>query len=403
MKKIIVTASVIWVFLIGVSFFWNYHNFQSEQKEITRKAAVSFFDLVLFTRAWNAGHGGVYVPVSSATLPNPYLDIPMRDLKINDKLTLTKINPAYMTRQLSEIAAKHIGVQFHITSLKPIRPKNQPTKMERAALEAFEKGQKYADAVFTRDGKDYFFFMAPLKTTKYCLPCHAKQGYKEGDIRGGISVTLSFIPKIKLTALLISHVFIGLAGLAGIFYAGNRINRAYKVIQHQAVIDALTGIPNRGSFTDTIVREFKRTQRDNQPLSLIICDVDHFKLYNDTYGHSEGDQCLIAVAKAIKDTLVRPGDFCARYGGEEFVVVLPNTPEDGAVQVANRIRENVLALKIPHEKSPPLHLVSISLGVATAHPYTEAKHEHLIKLADDALYTAKEKGRNQVELAKETA
>jgi diguanylate cyclase (GGDEF)-like protein len=129
-----------------------------------------------------------------------------------------------------------------------------------------------------------------------------------------------------------------------------------------------------------------------------MCDIDNFKSYNDTYGHSEGDECLKQIAQTIKKTLRRPRDFCARYGGEEFVIVLPDTPEEGAVRMAEEIRENVQKTKLPHARSSPLDVVTLSLGVSTMIGDALTSYEELLQQADRALYMAKQKGRNRVEI-----
>jgi diguanylate cyclase (GGDEF)-like protein len=398
MKKSLPIVCCIWIILVAASYTWNYSNASKEQKTIAFQTARSFFNQILISRAWNAVHGGVYVPVSKDTQPNPYLDDPLRDIEINEGLKLTKINPAFMTRQIAEIAAKREGIHFHITSLNPIRPENKPTPDEESALKTFENGaQEFGRIVHSESGST-FFYMAPLKTDKTCLSCHARQGYKEGDIRGGISVTLPFVSKIPVLALMIGHIGIGLVGLIGIIISGSKLNNAYDVIKRQAVIDALTGIPNRRSFSDHILKEVNRSRREKFPLSVIMGDIDNFKLYNDTYGHGGGDECLRKVAQAINKTLKRPSDFCARYGGEEFVIVLPNTDQAGAMFIAEDIRKNVVNLQISHEKSLPSGFVTISLGVATTDVNVTISDEELTKQADNALYSAKEKGRNRVEL-----
>jgi len=308
------------------------------------------------------------------------------------------INPAFMTRQVSEIAEKKEGIKFHITSRNPIRPENRATEIEEAALKEFEKGIP-EKGIIKRSGGGYsFFYMAPLITDISCLKCHAKQGYKEGDIRGGISVTLPFIPEVSFTMILSSHILLLSAGLIGIFFFGIRLADAYETIKRQAVFDALTGIPNRHSFSERILTEFNRSLRDRNPLSVIIGDIDHFKLYNDTYGHAGGDECLKIVAKTIQKSLKRPGDFCARYGGEEFIIILPATDQKGAKAIADEIRSNILAINIPHEKSLTHKIVTISLGVATKEHGEMITHERLLKMADDALYQAKDTGRNRAEV-----
>jgi len=136
--------------------------------------------------------------------------------------------------------------------------------------------------------------------------------------------------------------------------------------------------------------------REKMPLSLILCDVDFFKLYNDTYGHQAGDECLKKVAQAMQNTIKRPGDLVARYGGEEFAIILPNTPMSGAFHIAEEIRAKIVCLHLDHEKSKVCDRVTVSLGVATIIPEPEFTPEMLIATADFALYRAKEQGRNCV-------
>ncbi len=223
-----------------------------------------------------------------------------------------------MTRQISEIAMGQDGVQLHITSLKPIRPPNEPTAREKEFLKEFEAGIKEKEMFIKEGEKTLYFYMAPLITKQACLKCHSKQGYKEGDIRGGISVTIPIVMKIPFLSLLYGHIVLGLVGVAGIVIGGRKLNIAYETITKLAVFDHLTGVPNRRHFTETLLIEYKRSQRYQEPLSVIMCDVDNFKAYNDIYGHNNGDLCLEKVAQTIKSSLERPADFCARYGGQSF-------------------------------------------------------------------------------------
>ncbi len=397
MKKNIFIVCAIWAAITASSFFWNYRNALSEQRSLAFQTARSCFQQIVLFRSWNAAHGAVFVPVTKYSQPNPYLQVPLRDIKVNKALTLTQVNPAYMTRQLSEIALIRDGIKFHITSLKPIRPGNRATPIEEAALKNFEKGSTEEGAIINNGEGKAFFYMAALRTEASCLKCHAVQGYREGDIRGGISVILPYIPRIPLLMISAVHLFMLSAGLLGLVLAGFKLSDAYAVIRRQAVFDALTGIPNRHSFSERILTEYNRSLRDSYPLSIIMGDIDNFKLYNDTYGHAAGDECLRSVAKSIEKSLKRPGDFCARYGGEEFIIILPATDQSGAVKIADEIRDNIFNLKIPHEKSIPAQLVTISLGVATKNTGEIIAHDGLLKMADDALYIAKEKGRNRVE------
>jgi diguanylate cyclase (GGDEF)-like protein len=173
------------------------------------------------------------------------------------------------------------------------------------------------------------------------------------------------------------------------------LRKANRELYRLATTDALTGIPNRRSFDEYLDREWRRMVREAAPLSLILCDIDLFKDYNDLYGHQEGDACLQAVARAIQGGAVRPGDFVARYGGEEFVVVMPSTPAKGALHIAEGIRKAVHRLGLPHGSSDVDDVVTLSLGVSSTLPSREKKPEDLLQAADAALYDAKHQGRNR--------
>ncbi|MFC5355883.1 diguanylate cyclase [Azospirillum himalayense] len=160
--------------------------------------------------------------------------------------------------------------------------------------------------------------------------------------------------------------------------------------------DGLTGIANRRRFDEVFLREWRRCGRAQLSLSLIMLDVDQFKPYNDHYGHQAGDECLRAVAQLLAEQMMRPGDLIARYGGEEFVCLLPETDEDGAVQVAERLRQTVAERRMPHAVSHVADHITISLGVATARPTLDDTPERLTQLADGLLYEAKRAGRNRV-------
>ncbi len=166
-----------------------------------------------------------------------------------------------------------------------------------------------------------------------------------------------------------------------------------------ATTDALTGIANRRSFDAYLDREWKRMLREKTPLSLVLCDIDYFKKFNDLYGHQAGDACLQSVAQALRGCVVRPGDFVARYGGEEFVVVLPGTPVEGALHIAEQIRTDIRKLSINHAGSDVDPFVTLSLGVAQGVPSPETKADAVLRAADAALYKAKKQGRNRVVVA----
>ncbi|WP_432663502.1 diguanylate cyclase [Wukongibacter baidiensis] len=175
-----------------------------------------------------------------------------------------------------------------------------------------------------------------------------------------------------------------------------RLRELNSKLEHLSSVDVLTGISNRRSFEENVQIEWKRAVRAKKPLSLIMIDIDHFKEFNDYYGHQAGDRCLERVAKAILTSTQRPADFVARYGGEEFVVVLPEADREGALRVAERIRKKVESLEIDHEHSGVSPYVTVSLGTATLFPKEYNSPEELIYGADRALFQAKYAGRNSV-------
>jgi diguanylate cyclase (GGDEF)-like protein len=176
----------------------------------------------------------------------------------------------------------------------------------------------------------------------------------------------------------------------------NELQQANQNLQLLANLDSLTKLANRRGFDDYMQREWERMQRIRAPLSLIMCDVDFFKNYNDRYFHPIGDKCLIEVATAMRNTVRRTGDLVARYGGEEFAIVLPNTNALGAVSVAENIRSAIKNLQIIHEASSVCPYVTISVGVSTIIPTQENDFQTLIHAADRALYQAKSQGRDRV-------
>ncbi|MDC0833824.1 diguanylate cyclase/phosphodiesterase (GGDEF & EAL domains) with PAS/PAC sensor(s) [Geitlerinema sp. FC II] len=170
---------------------------------------------------------------------------------------------------------------------------------------------------------------------------------------------------------------------------------ANKELEQLANLDGLTEIANRRHFDETLDREWRRMSRQQQPLSLILGDIDFFKRYNDTYGHQAGDWCLKQVAAAFVRAAKRPSDLVARYGGEEIAVVLPNTDCKGGLQVASEIRSHLQAMKIEHGGSPIDKYVTLSLGIATIVPTPTLPETLLVNQADTALYQAKKDGRNR--------
>lgn len=177
-----------------------------------------------------------------------------------------------------------------------------------------------------------------------------------------------------------------------------QLEAANQELKRIATLDSLTGLANRRRFDEYLDVEWRRMRREQMPLSLILCDIDCFKTYNDTYGHQAGDECLRQVARALNRGAKRPADLVARYGGEEFALVLPYTDAPGAIRVAIKILVRVRALQIAHTASLVSEYVTVSLGVASTIPRQDSSPTMLIAAADEALYQAKAAGRNRVQV-----
>ncbi|PZU96262.1 MAG: diguanylate cyclase [Leptolyngbya sp.] len=241
------------------------------------------------------------------------------------------------------------------------------------------------------------------------MSCHVEL-LQSLNIRANLIVPI--LQKDRLWGLLIAHqcnetrqwqqsevnLFYQLAGQAAIAIQQSelyhQLQTANRELQRLASVDGLTQVANRRCFDDRLSAEWQRLAREQAPLSLILCDVDCFKLYNDTYGHLAGDDALRQVANAIVQASRRPSDLAARYGGEEFAVILPNTTAEGAIAVVEVIQANLAALQLPHPQSQIGDLMTLSFGVATVVPQHHLSAATLIATADQGLYRAKARGKN---------
>jgi hypothetical protein len=242
-------ALVIALFAAGTALSL-YHDIRQAREDRYRLAVSTgkvLFRTVVAARKWIAGHGGVYVPVTETLRPNPYLITPDRDVRTTAGVRLTKVNPSYMTRLVGEIL-KEEGYIVHITSLKTLRPENVPDDWERSALEKFEKGSAVEHALTDSAGSRIFRYMEPLKTEAACLDCHAQQGYRIGDTRGGIGVAFPYAPyeqSIRAAdrhAIVMHALFFG-AGLSLLLFLGRRIVNLIEHLQEtQRKVRTLEGI-----------------------------------------------------------------------------------------------------------------------------------------------------------------
>ena len=243
LKTVFLGLAFFWTLVIVMLAIWDYWQSYNMTLDVARSSANQGYSKDLVYRRWATLHGGVYAPVTPAMPPNPYLsDIPERDIKTPSGKELTLINPAYMTRQVHELGKKDLGMIGHITSLKPIRPENAPDEWEKNALQAFQQGKKEVSSIEALDSETYLRLMRPLITEVGCLKCHTTQGYKVGDIRGGISVSIPWTPFREALLSQLRNVIFGyggiwVIGILGLFFGKKRLGNY--LAERKRVEDAL--------------------------------------------------------------------------------------------------------------------------------------------------------------------
>ncbi|MEE9152261.1 MAG: ATP-binding protein [Thermoplasmata archaeon] len=232
MKRYGWALALAFTVIVAVSLLLNAVQIKQNTLESARIQARVAYEKDVIYRRWNARYTGVYVTVTEETQPNPYLsNISERDITTPSGKLLTLMNPAYMTRQVHELAKEEYNVRGHITSLNPIRPENAPDPWETKALQDFERGETEVSSVEEIEGEEYMRLMRPLFTEKVCLKCHAAQGYQEGDIRGGISVAMPLGPirtiaRKQMQTFVLGHFLVWLIGLFGIVCEIRRLSRS---------------------------------------------------------------------------------------------------------------------------------------------------------------------------------
>jgi diguanylate cyclase (GGDEF)-like protein len=417
---------------IGVSLWFDYQN----------TVATINGDVLLKVRATNNADfvyegfisdlGELFV-VSSRVPPNPNLPRDKQEIVSRDGMRLIRLNPTYVTRLVHAMEVNSEGMTRKIVSIEPTDIIDSADEWETAAIKDIEsrKIDEKFEIVKNEAGQDTVRYLSPFIIRESCTSCHT--GLKAGERYGGISVSLSYIPylnTIKRTIIPIggAHVAIWLLMLLILIAFSNSVvtqlkkkNMAEDVLldttaelnkeieicnefenelresrkrfQELAQKDPLTNLYNRRRFFELAATEIKRMQRIGGVASLAMLDIDHFKRFNDTYGHIAGDNCLKAIASKIRE-IIREIDVVARYGGEEFVFLFPQTPGDYAFSVAERLRNGLGSAPIRLEDDS-IVFITVSIGFTEIDPehINEANHEEVIHAAirdaDIALYNAK--------------
>ncbi|WP_168734285.1 diguanylate cyclase domain-containing protein [Pseudothauera nasutitermitis] len=430
-RPYVALLTALWV-LLAAPFLMlgvlDWRRIADDTAALAKERGQALFGLIELTREWNARHGGVYVPVDEASPPNPYLIHARRDLVTADGQPLTLVNPAYMTRQLADLAAEHSGVQLRITGLKPLRPGNMADPWEAAALGRFRRGEEderidfFANHPVAGAQRPVYRYMAPLHITRVCLDCHMAQGYGLGDIPGGISISmpaeglLAYRDKRRMeSALTLLGGYLLTGGLLHVLMARLRrhtlaleelsarqeaviVERTRELkllnedLRRKAHHDPLTLLPNRLLFNDRLESALNRAGRYQRSFALMLVDLDRFKEVNDAFGHATGDELLVDVARRL-ESCVRVSDTVARLGGDEFAVLLVEADEGVEVEAGKVARRVAELLSEPYLLTPGMMRVSASVGVALF-PADGEGSEDLLRHADLALYSVKLSGRN---------
>jgi diguanylate cyclase (GGDEF)-like protein len=389
--------SAIWTVGVITSLGLNIYQQKQSMLNVARTSAEISYSKDLLYRGWVSEQGGVYVPVSKKTPANPYLKVPNRDVITSEGLLLTLINPAYMTRQVNEMAMKMHTFQGHITSLNPLRPKNNADPWETDSLKKFAAGTKETTAIEMVSEKEYFRFMRPFVTEKSCLKCHAIQGHKEGDIRGGISISIPMEPlraieRSQIANLTLAYGLLWIMGLIGIGIGALSLRKqmlqrekAEEEIRILSITDTLTGLYNRRGFLTLAEQQFKVSDRARNKLILFTADLDGLKWINDTLGHAEGDTALIEAASVFKKTF-RSSDIIARIGGDEFVILSIAPEEIKLDNIFNRLQNQI---DTHNHESNRKYKLSISIGYSLYDPKNPSSINELMVSADKLMYEQK--------------
>ncbi len=420
---IFISVVIVWTVMLVSSVYWNYHNEEENVKTLALKVVKSNIKKDRRFSQWAAGHGGVYVPVSETAQPNPYLsNLPHREIVGDNNKTYTLIHPAHMLRIIMHDYKGVYGVRGSLTSLKVLNPDNEASEWERKALMKFEDKTYDQDDYYEylMGDKPVLKYMRALKVKKNCLKCHAQQGYKVGDNRGGMSVTLPLEELYseagdKLNTIVWWHVLIWLfmmIFLLIVYITMNRnlhklenlnrsleqkvadrtqeLERSNEKLKELSSTDYLTKAPNRRYFYEVGEKYFNLAKREGSSISVLMMDIDFFKQINDTYGHQAGDEILVNVSSTMKEIL-RKSDIFGRVGGEEFAILAKEENSEDALIIAEKIRNSIQAIEFVFDEKT-IH-ITISIGIAEIQP-KDARLDDIIKRADVALYMAKEDGRN---------
>lgn len=332
--------------------------------------------------------------------------------------------PATFTIELGErVSQSESGLSFRLFSNYPF-PNRQGSGGPQNIFEqkALKYLQRNPTGFYYQKAKEkdhlLFRYAEAVQMEPSCVKCHntwpgsPKTDWQVGDVRGVLEITQpidAFVAQAQegLKSIWTTLIVIGCLAVTSLILVISYLQNSNQILQAKveaktaalnrlAHLDGLTELANRRCFDQVLEQEWRRMQRQQKPLALIMCDVDYFKRFNDAYGHQAGDHCLQKIACVINANVRRTGDLATRYGGEEFAVIMPNTDHKQACLVAEKIQRAMLDLRIEHLQSEVADHVTLSIGVASTVPQPLYHPTHLVAVADAALYEAKVNGRNQI-------
>jgi PAS domain S-box-containing protein len=309
-KRYTLVLLVIWTAVVIAMATWALYSSRQTTLEAARIEAQSTFNKDLLYRRWAAMHGGIYVPVSDETPPNPYLSVPHRDVTLSTGEQMTLINPAYMTRQVHEIAQEQDGIRGHMTSLDPIRPENAPDAWETDALLAFEDGAREVSEVVMMDGEDTMRYMQAMMMEADCMVCHEEQGYEVGSVRGGISVAVPMQPYWEAhwpiqSGILFGHGLLWLLGLSGIVISRKWLIDGFR--REASTAHILREAEQRyaalfeGSMNAVYLHDFEGNFVDANDAALTLLGYTRKDIPSLNFAHLVIPQELAAVAQRLEE------------------------------------------------------------------------------------------------------
>ena len=366
--------------------------------------ARDYAELIVAARKWNSEYGGVWVVKGPGVETNPYLaQLGVKaDTATIEGTALTMRNPAIMTEEIGAVLSADSEEYVRLTSLLPVNPNNRADAWEQRVLQSMEQDRTDHSTVEGTGEMQRLRYMRPLVVEESCLKCHDTQGYKVGDVRGAISISLEYeetARAIRGSRISLAVLCVGVLGMVSTIILvqvrglEREVHEATNSLRVRAVTDGLTGLNNRQTILQRLAMEIRRAVRRKTGVGVLMVDLDHFKRVNDTHGHPVGDVVLRRVAETIQHS-VRDYDSVGRVGGEEFLVVAPDIDERLLASMAERIRTQIEAIDFD-DVIEGLRMTA-SVGTTLCERAMPESPDSVIARADAALYRAKAEGRNRV-------